>query len=323
MSSRCGLCPCLFLTNYEQKINNLLVYLHFLITQGQTVNGLKTAILENNYFVPDYLSVSCVDLIRSILKRDPAERITMAGIRSCEWLHGQIKLSPLATQHFVPSEPEEVSSLFSIQVIVEDNTFVFERKSEEPNGKKCYRPVRWTRHHGIDDYGPSWQRRTKCCHRHLPDIDVPRLLRRGDRYFEQWKGNRREGAEGTPSGTSDLAVERLVHQFDQIQPVDSVEKIGIELDEATCANTATQCQTRTINATAGVTEQTEIKGEINFDALAGQKRWTAHLKRQEIQQEEKSFSGMYYLVIASSSRPFLYVLLCNVFIAIVLFSMTR
>lgn len=70
---------------------------------------MKQAILENNYFVPEYLSVPCVELIRSILKRDPAERATMAGIRSSEWLHGQTRLQKLPTYQFIPSEPEEVT----------------------------------------------------------------------------------------------------------------------------------------------------------------------------------------------------------------------
>jgi hypothetical protein len=74
------------------------------------VNGLKNAILENNYFIPDYLSASCVELIRAILNRDPAERISMAGIRSSEWLYGQVKLTPLPTYQFVPTKSgEEVS----------------------------------------------------------------------------------------------------------------------------------------------------------------------------------------------------------------------
>ncbi len=79
--------------------------LRFILEQGQTVNGLKQAILENNYFLPDYLSGPCIDLIRAILKRDPAERITMAGIRGSEWLHGQVRLQTLPTYQFVPSEP--------------------------------------------------------------------------------------------------------------------------------------------------------------------------------------------------------------------------
>ena len=75
--------------------------------QGQTVNGLKQAILENNYILPDHLSGPCIDLIRAILKRDPAERITMAGIRGSEWLHGQVRLQTLPTYQFIPSGPGE------------------------------------------------------------------------------------------------------------------------------------------------------------------------------------------------------------------------
>ncbi|KZS05733.1 Serine/threonine-protein kinase NIM1 [Daphnia magna] len=95
------------------------VLLFFMVTatlpfQGQTVNGLKNAILENNYFLPEYLSASCVELIRAILHRDPAERITMAGIRSSEWLYGQVRLTPLPNVQFVPSERGQEVCLYPI-----------------------------------------------------------------------------------------------------------------------------------------------------------------------------------------------------------------
>lgn len=78
------------------------------------MNGLKNAILENNYFLPEYLSASCVELIRAILHRDPAERITMAGIRSSEWLYGQVRLTPLPNVQFVPSERGQEVCLYPI-----------------------------------------------------------------------------------------------------------------------------------------------------------------------------------------------------------------
>ncbi len=89
------------------------------------MNGLKNAILENNYFIPDYLSASCVELIRAILNRDPAERISMAGIRSSEWLYGQVKLTPLPTYQFVPPEPDVEVSLLIYVVTLHKLTVIF------------------------------------------------------------------------------------------------------------------------------------------------------------------------------------------------------
>lgn len=63
--------------------------------------------MDNCYFVPDYLGETSVALVRAIFNRDPAERITMAGMRESEFLRGQPKLEPLPVHHFVPAGPDD------------------------------------------------------------------------------------------------------------------------------------------------------------------------------------------------------------------------
>lgn len=85
---------------------SLSLYKGFWWIQAQTVAGLKQSILENCFTVPSYVSDPCANLIRAILRRSPTERITLTGIRNCDWLRDQVPLQPLPTHQFVPSPPE-------------------------------------------------------------------------------------------------------------------------------------------------------------------------------------------------------------------------
>jgi serine/threonine protein kinase len=59
-------------------------------------------ILKASYTVPDFVSPQCKDLISSILKRDPQDRLAIEGILDHPWL----KLADVANEATeVPFEP--------------------------------------------------------------------------------------------------------------------------------------------------------------------------------------------------------------------------
>lgn len=71
--------------------------------KGQTVATLKTCILENAYVIPDSLSQPLADLIRSLLRTNPNERLTVTEIMVHPWLTGQVFQKALADNFFVPT----------------------------------------------------------------------------------------------------------------------------------------------------------------------------------------------------------------------------
>jgi len=98
------------------------VLLFFMVTAtmpftAQTVAGLKNIILETSYLPPSYLSGPCLKLIRSILKRDPAERITLKDLRDSSWLQGQTPLQPLPVHHFVPTQIDQQKNQLETRVL--------------------------------------------------------------------------------------------------------------------------------------------------------------------------------------------------------------
>ena len=69
------------------------ILLYFLVTgtmpfKAGTVASLKHAILEGMFIIPSFISDSCEELIKNLLKRKPSSRYTMKQIASCAWLEG-------------------------------------------------------------------------------------------------------------------------------------------------------------------------------------------------------------------------------------------
>ena len=70
------------------------VLLYFIVTglmpfRADTVGKLKQLILAGTFDVPEFLSDSCVALIRAILKQIPQERPSFIVVRQSSWLHNQ------------------------------------------------------------------------------------------------------------------------------------------------------------------------------------------------------------------------------------------
>ena len=70
---------------------SLGVILYMLVTgrapfQEASDSETLTMILDCKYFLPDYLSPECVDLISRMIVREPAKRITLNEIKTHEWL---------------------------------------------------------------------------------------------------------------------------------------------------------------------------------------------------------------------------------------------
>lgn len=90
-------------TRLSVKHYSLMISFDFLWRQGQTVATLKTCILENAYVIPDSLSQPLADLIRSLLRTNPNERLTVTEIMVHPWLTGQVFQKALADNFFVPT----------------------------------------------------------------------------------------------------------------------------------------------------------------------------------------------------------------------------
>lgn len=69
------------------------VLLFFMVTsqmpfKAATVTALKKLILDGDFIIPDYVSVECSWLIRSLLQRDPINRLDTRGVHEDKWLKG-------------------------------------------------------------------------------------------------------------------------------------------------------------------------------------------------------------------------------------------
>ena len=65
--------------------------------------GLKQSIVENSYLIPNYISETCADLIRGLLKTNPKERLMIGEVKDHLWLSGQSFQNALANYYFVPT----------------------------------------------------------------------------------------------------------------------------------------------------------------------------------------------------------------------------
>ena len=79
------------------------VLLYFMVTatmpfKASTVTALKKLILEGDFIIPDYVSIECSWLIRSLLQRDPFNRL-----ETKEVLKGQVAQGPS-----IPQKPSQV-----------------------------------------------------------------------------------------------------------------------------------------------------------------------------------------------------------------------
>jgi len=70
------------------------ILLYFMVTgvmpfRAETVGKLKKVILEGTYFMPEFLSESCKQLIRELLRLTPSQRIAIPDIKHSDWLQGE------------------------------------------------------------------------------------------------------------------------------------------------------------------------------------------------------------------------------------------
>lgn len=68
---------------------------YFMVTgvmpfRAETVGKLKKCILDGTYYLPDFLSEHCRDLIRNILRPVPSDRFAMEEMRRSKWLESEV-----------------------------------------------------------------------------------------------------------------------------------------------------------------------------------------------------------------------------------------
>lgn len=70
------------------------ILLYFMVTgimpfRAETVGKLKKCILDGMYFMPDFLTDSCKNLIKKVLQLVPKARLTIDEIKNSKWLQGE------------------------------------------------------------------------------------------------------------------------------------------------------------------------------------------------------------------------------------------
>lgn len=111
------------------------ILLYFMVTgvmpfRAETVGKLKKCILDGMYFMPDFLTESCKQLIRKVLQLIPKDRLTIDQIKKSRWLQGEhfseevVKCSrfPPKTEFCSEEELEARCALEEFGVPFEDNS---------------------------------------------------------------------------------------------------------------------------------------------------------------------------------------------------------
>lgn len=98
------------------------IMLYFMITgvmpfRADTVAKLKKCILDGHFTIPSYVSNTCQQLLRSVLKQSPSERYGIEQIQSAQWLQGQEYPAPHPSYHLTPSFRRESASSEELTVL--------------------------------------------------------------------------------------------------------------------------------------------------------------------------------------------------------------
>lgn len=83
------------------------IMLYFMVTgvmpfRAETVGKLKKCILDGTYYLPDFLTEPCRELIRNLLRPVPTDRYSMEETRRCIWLESEIFPEADSTYTLVP-----------------------------------------------------------------------------------------------------------------------------------------------------------------------------------------------------------------------------
>ncbi|XP_072172829.1 serine/threonine-protein kinase NIM1-like [Diadema setosum] len=98
------------------------IMLYFMVTgvmpfRADTVAKLKKCILDGHFTIPSYVSSSCQQLIRNVLKLNPTERYNIEQIQASPWLQGQEFPPPHPSYHLTPCFRRDSASSEELDVL--------------------------------------------------------------------------------------------------------------------------------------------------------------------------------------------------------------